>query len=95
VRAATVAIVTKKPVLATRKVRRGGGKRGPSYQFGDNIEAEIRSWAAANKGASPLPKLTELWTKENPGAKKQPCDETFRRYLRRLGLRPGTGSSQS
>jgi hypothetical protein len=75
------------------KARRGGGKRGPSYKFGDEITAAIREWAAANKGVSPLPELKRLWASENRGVKVPPHDMTFRRYLRSLELEASTGSS--
>jgi hypothetical protein len=79
-------LVAAKPVVATKKARRGGGKRGPSYKFGDKITADILKWAAENKGASPLPQLKRLWAEENKGVKTPPSDMTHRRFLKKLRL---------
>jgi hypothetical protein len=79
-------VVTAKPVGATKKARRGGGKRGPSYKLSDEIIAAIRRWAAANKGVSPLLELIRLWKKQNKDVKALPSDMTFRRRLKELGL---------
>jgi hypothetical protein len=87
--ATTGTVVAARPVGATTKARRGGGKRGPSYKLTDEIIATIRQWAAANKGVSPLPKLKRLWAEENKDVKTPPSDMTFRRLLENLELWPG------
>jgi hypothetical protein len=70
----------------TAKARRGGGKRGPSYKFSDEVAAAIRKWADNNPGVFPLAEVRRLWALENRAVKPPPCDMTFRRYLKKLGL---------